>query len=267
LRGPQDDSVMSFYDRYYPEFNESGCVHVPAFLSHDELSELKANIERFIRDVAPSLKDGSVIRTPSGALRAIENFTGDAYFREYARSSKWMELARCLLGKPVRAAEPDELSGSFGCQTYIDMPPGADALTPPHQDGRYHNIVPPDSLNIWVALDPADVSNGGLVYTRGSHRRGLRDHSVDGRQPAFSLAVADFGPHDRERDLRFSLQPGDAAVHHNLTIHRADRNSSDRSRRAFCMFMRAEDCQRDSAGHNWYMRVLDAHVEHFRLKA
>lgn len=251
---------------YQKDFSDNGCVHVKQFLTATEVEELRANLDRFIRDVAPTLKDGSVIHTPAGALRALENLPVDPFFYRYASSPRWMALASALLGGPVKPAVPDELSGEFGGQVYIDMPPNAGTRTPPHQDGRYHNLLPPESVNIWLALDKADADNGGMHYVRGSHRRGLRRHGTDGQQPGFSMVIPDFGPSDLGNEVVFSLEPGDAVAHHGLTIHRAPENRSARHRRAFCMFMRRADCKRDQAGYAWYIEILNAHMAHFNLK-
>ncbi|HZJ64923.1 MAG TPA: phytanoyl-CoA dioxygenase family protein [Kofleriaceae bacterium] len=265
IRDEHSDLVAG-YRGHHGEFRDNGCVFVKQLLTAAEVDELRAQLQRFIRDVAPTLDDGSVIRTPGGALRALENLPVDPFFHAYASSPRWMALASALLGGPVLPAVPDELSGSFGGQVYIDMPPGAGTSTPPHQDARYHNLIPPESVNIWLALDQTDASNGGMRYVRGSHRRGMRSHATDGQQPGFSMAISDFGPGDLDGEIAFSLEPGDAVAHHGLTIHRAPENRSARHRRAFCMFMRRADCRRDEAGHARYMAILDAHVAHFHLK-
>lgn len=260
------EDLVAKYSVFQKEFVENGCVHVKQFLPAAELDELRANLDRFIRDVAPTLQDGSVIRAPNRALRALENLPVDPFFFLQASSPRWMALANSLLGRPVAPAVPDQFNGSFGGLVYIDMPPGAGTSTPPHQDARYHNLLPPESVNVWLALDDADADNGGMRYVRGSHRLGLRPHGTHGQQPAFSMAISDFGPSDLKKEIAFSLKPGDAAVHHGLTIHSAPVNHSSRHRRAFCMFMRRVDCQRDEEGHAWYMGILDAHFAHFNLK-
>lgn len=262
----RDGSSVAGYRDLKETFEADGCVLIRQFLPEAELDELRANLDRFIHEVAPFLRDGSVVRTPSGALRALENLSVDSFFLDYAASRRWMALASSLLGKPVAPAVPDEFNGSFGGQVYIDLPPGDDAITPPHQDGRYHNLLPPETVNIWLALDDVGADNGGMRYVRGSHLLGLRPHGTCGQQPGFSMTISDFGPSDREKEVAFSLRPGDAVAHHGLTIHRAPRNRSLRHRRAFCMFLRRADCERDEEGHARYMSILDAHFAHFNLK-
>ena len=61
----------------------------------------------------------------------------------------------------------------------------------------YVREVVPRLPKVWIALDPVDEENGCVRYVPGSH-----------------------------------LQPGDVLVHHAMTIHRADGNTSDRHRRA-----------------------------------
>ena len=66
----------------------------------------------------------------------------------------------------------------------------------------------------------------------GSHQDGLRPHNATGTL-GFSQGLADFGPHDTEREVAFPARPGDLLVHHALTVHRADGNRSQtRTRQA-----------------------------------
>lgn len=260
------EGLVERYSVFRQEFQEQGCVKIEQFLPAAEMEELRANLDRFIRDVRPTLHDGSVIHSPNGALRALENLSVDPFFYSQGSSPRWMALATALLGGPVAPSVPDEFNGSFGGQVYIDMPPGAGTLTPPHQDGRYHNLLPPETVNIWLALDEVGPENGGMRYVRGSHRAGLRPHGIAAQQPGFSMSITDFGPDDLAKEVVFSLKPGDAVAHHGLTIHRAPANPTSRHRRAFCMFMRRVDCSRDEEGHAGYMEILNAHMEHFNLK-
>jgi phytanoyl-CoA hydroxylase len=259
------DTCVRRYEPLREEFQRNGCVLIPGFMSSAEVRSLRSNLDRFIAGVAPQMLDGSVIKI-DGRLRALENLLVDPYFHDIASAPKFLGLGDALLGMRVAAGVSDELNGPFGGQVYLDMPPGAKASTPPHQDGRYHNLTPPESLNVWVALDDTSVDNGGMRYVRGSHRRGLRPHGTDGQQPGFSMKISDFGDQDIAEEVSFVMRPGDAVAHHGHTIHRSLGNSTDRARPAFCMFMRWEGCARDEEGHAWYMRILDAHFAHYKLK-
>ena len=69
---------------------------------------------------------------------------------------------------------------------------------------------------------------------------GLRPYSKT-TMLGFSLGMSDYGPSDEADEVAVCVKPGDAIVHHSLTIHRADANESDRERRAIvCSYVASE---------------------------
>ena len=63
---------------------------------------------------------------------------------------------------------------------YFNKVPKVSKPTPPHQDGFYFRIKPQRAVTGWLALDPADESNGCLRYVRGSADGPLRPHGFSG---------------------------------------------------------------------------------------
>jgi len=149
---------------------------------------------------------------------------------------------------------------------WFNKPPGTEHPTPPHQDNYYFNLRPPNILTAWLALDPVDEENGCLRYVVGSHQRGLRPHnptSVLG----LSQGISDYGPDDKSREAMIQLQPGDLAVHHGETIHRADPNcSAIRSRRALVMVFHGEICRLDEEAHKRHTAVVRRQHESMDLE-
>ena len=238
-------------------FLRDGVVPVRHFLTEAEVGRLTSALERFMRETAPGLTDGSVVTSQTGAIRALDNLAVDPFFEALGRSPKWMSLAAALLGHPVCPAVRDEYS-NWGWQAFFSVPPGAAESTPPHQDNYYYRWEPSDTLSLWVALDAVDGSNGCVRYVRGSHLKGLRRHSLSEHQ-AFSQTVADYGPDDRMAETSFDLEPGDLVAHHGQTIHRSFPNVSGRRRWAFAMFFRSTRCKRDEEAYAGYLRDLAEH--------
>ncbi|WP_327370928.1 phytanoyl-CoA dioxygenase family protein [Streptomyces sp. NBC_01217] len=238
-------------------FQRDGVVPVRGFLTEAEVGDLTGALERFIRETAPGLKDGSVVTSGTGGIRALDNLTVDPYFEALGHSSKWMSLAAELLGHPVCPAARDEYS-EWGWQAFFAVPPGAAESTPPHQDNYYYRWAPADTLSLWVALDAVDEANGCVRYVRGSHLKSLRHHTLSEHQ-AFSQTVADYGPDDRNAEVSFELKPGDLVAHHGGTIHRSLPNVSGRRRWAFAMFFRSTLCKRDEESYAEYLKDLEEH--------
>jgi phytanoyl-CoA hydroxylase len=249
------------YARYKAAFDRDGVVCIRRFLPPDELGELTRHLEAYIRDVAPGMADGSVIRAGPerpDVVRVLDNLPVDPFFDGLGRNPRWLGLAEVLLGSPVTHSSVDEWS-PFGWQAYFDHPPGQPSYAPPHQDNFYYRFVPNRLLAIWVAIDASGEENGGMRYVPGSHLRGLRPHRMGRSVAGFSQEISDFAPGDEEAEVLFELQPGDAVVHHGDTIHRSQPNRSNRHRRGFSMTVRAAACRRDE---RWFARYLEKLAEH-----
>lgn len=247
------------YNQYKPGYDRDGFLIVRQFLPPNEFSELKANLDRYIREIVPRLPDSDAFyldKSRPETLKQMQHMGQDAYFAEYRKHPRWIALARALVGEAVETQEPE----------WFNKPPGSESPTPPHQDNYYFNLKPPNVLTIWLALDKVDEENGCLRYVAGSHRKGIRPH---GRSNilGFSQGITDYSPDDSAREVRIELEPGDVAVHHGETIHRADPNRSrTRSRRAFAMVIKGVSCRLDEQGHARYLANLKAQHETMGLK-
>jgi len=220
------------------KYDQDGFVVVRQLLGDKDFKDLKDNVDRYIRDIVPTLPDGDAFyqdRSKPETLKQMQRMGNDPYFLEYSKHSRWNALAEALIGEPVTADQGE----------WFNKPPGTNHVTPPHQDNYYFCLKPVNVLTIWLALDPVDAENGCLRYVSGSHERGIRKHAKSSIL-GFSQGIADYTADDFTREIAVPLQPGDVVAHHGNTIHRADANlSPTRSRRSFAMVFRGASCQRD----------------------
>ena len=238
------------------QFDEHGFVVVREFLDADNLAQLSGELDRYIRDVVPSLPKEKAFfqdRSQPETLKQMQNMEVDAFFDEYRHHPLWTAVAEALLGEPV---EVDALE-------WFNKPPGTDHVTPPHQDNYYFCFKPPQVVTLWLALDPVDEKNGCLRYVAGSHHHPLRDHAQTDVL-GFSQSVTDYGEEDRQKEVTMILQPGDLAAHHGNLLHRADANRSDhRQRRSFALVFHAASCEKDAEALDRYMSQLSE--QHHRV--
>jgi phytanoyl-CoA hydroxylase len=227
-------------------FDEQGFVVVRNFLDDVEFARLGANLDRYIREVVPTLSDTEAFyqdRARPQTLKQLQRMGRDPFFGDYVRHPKWTALAQALVGEPVQADQPE----------WFNKPPGTNHVTPPHQDNFYFCLAPPRVVTIWLALDAVDFENGCLRYVAGSHERGYRPHSKS-KILGFSQGIVDYGADDFLREVAVRLEPGDVVAHHGMTIHRADANcSSGRQRRSFAVVFKGVSCQRDEAAYARYL--------------
>ena len=138
--------------------------------SREKLNVLKQNLDRYIREVVPTVPDSDAFyedRSRPETLKQLQRMDRDAFFAEYRQNREWEALAETLLGEPAAADQPE----------WFNKPPGTNHVTPPHQDNFYFCLTPPSVLTIWLALDRVDAENGCLRYVAGSHLRGFRPHA------------------------------------------------------------------------------------------
>jgi phytanoyl-CoA hydroxylase len=226
--------------------DRDGFVVVRGFLGHAKLDVLQQNVDRYIREVVPTLPDTDAFyedRSQPQTLKQLQRMDRDAFFAEYRQNDDWVALAETLLGEPAASDQPE----------WFNKPPGTNHVTPPHQDNFYFCLAPPSVLTIWLALDRVDVENGCLRYVAGSHLRGFRPHCRS-KILGFSQGITDYSAEDFSRERAVLLEPGDAVAHYGMTIHRADANlSTTHHRRSFAMVFKGASCRRDDEAYQRYL--------------
>lgn len=240
---------MTELDGHAREFHHDGFTVVRQFLEQNELAQLVGELDRYVRDVVPTLAEGDAFYQDSSrpeTLKQLQRMSGDPFFAEYQHHERWRALADALVGEPCEPQQPE----------WFNKPSGVDHATPPHQDNYYFCLRPCHVATLWLALDPIDETNGCLRYVAGSHREPIRPHGATSVL-GFSQGISDYGQADSEREVPVCLQPGDLVAHHGATIHRAEANRSSRQRRAFAIVFHGCSVQRDEQAYSRYLAALD----------
>lgn len=239
-----DQKLKTDYDR-------DGFVVVPQFLPDAEFSELRRELDRYIRTVVPTLPDSDafyVEKSRPETLKQLQHMDVDPYFKQYSNHPRWNELAESLLGEEVIARGTE----------WFNKPAGTNSPTPPHQDNHYFNFEPPHVLTMWLALEDVDEENGCLRYVSGSHLKGRRPHALS-HVLGFSQGITDFGPEDEANEVCMTLRANDLLIHHGWTIHRAEPNrSATRHRPSFAIVFQGVSCQVDLEGKRRYEAQMQA---------
>ncbi|HWR13447.1 MAG TPA: phytanoyl-CoA dioxygenase family protein [Terriglobales bacterium] len=235
-------------------FDLDGYVVVRNFLNGEKLGKLRNELDRYITTIVPALPRTDVFyenRMTESTLKQMAKIKEhDSWFSELISCEPWIGLAKTLLDDEV---VPRELE-------WFNKPPRIGKPTPPHQDGFYFMLEPNEAVTMWLALDPADESNGCVRYIPGSHKLNIRPHQKT-QVLGFSQGISDYGPADFEKEVPMIVEPGDLLVHHALTIHRADGNESERDRRSLGMIYFAKRARQDSSTLSAYQENLYAELE------
>lgn len=246
-------------------FQRDGWLHLPGLLTRAEVDDLLVPYMALMRREIP-VRGRDYCDMSGDYTRPIEQFAvlnvmlprvyhpalqGNAYERRAA------DVARQLCGDGL-ALDYDQ---------FVAKPPHKpDAVFHWHQDLAYWpETADTRTASFWLALDVVDLDNGGVQFVQGSHREpALRPHlPLHGDRDKSHVMAARVDP--RKDVLQNNrLQPGDATVHHECTIHGSQGNDSDRWRRGYVVAFRskatvaAERAMGFTHSHNDDQRVLAA---------
>jgi phytanoyl-CoA hydroxylase len=235
------------YDVLKPIFDRDGFIHIHGFFTPEEVEELEANLQRFIRDVVPTLPKSRAMMEDYNnpeTLKQIDCLGEDPYFAQLIQCPKITQLAEVLLQD---ALKPQQVE-AFIKPPYIGKP------TPPHQDGYYFCLTPNEAVTVWVSLDDID-ENGALHYVKGSHRKGILPHGAS-HVLGFSQGIFDRFWEGTGEAVACPVKRGDCLVHHSLTIHFAPGNTTPRPRRAIGLVYFAQRARVDEEARRRYQESL-----------
>jgi len=207
------------------QYRGNGFVIAKQFIDSDQVSDIRARLDRYIQQVVPSLPPMDVFYEDKDARNQIRMLPRmhehDSKFDNLLTAGPLREIAEHLFG--IEAVPRDT--------AYFNKLPHIGEATPPHQDGYYFHLDPCEALTLWLSLDDVDEDNACVRYVPGSHRRGMRPH---GRTEVlgFSQGITDYNDGDQSQEVPACVKPGDLIAHDAMTIHRTDANRSNRPRRA-----------------------------------
>lgn len=241
-----DLSALAALERQY---SADGFLHLPQLLSADERAEIEAELDRYTREVTPKLKPTDIVWEPTLMP------DGSRRVRNLWRLEEYSDFFAALGKKPELHALASTLVHGDAVITGVEVfakPARVGSKVPFHQDNAYFNLTPPDCFTCWIALDASTEENGCVYYCRGSHRQVVLPHKASGVAGNSMMASEVPGGLDEVAGL---LAPGDAMLHHCLTVHRSEPNLSDRSRRGLLIVFKGAHCERDPDGWKQYSAI------------
>ena len=149
--------TATFSDAESAAYARDGVIRLREFFDTELVSEIRGEIERYIREVLPLQEtpdctfeaDDSTIRN----LWRLEKHSD--YFRRFAGRQEVRQIVRKLVqGDPVLVA----------VETF-NKPAHIGSSVPYHQDNAYFCQSPPDVLTIWIAIDPVTVADSAKIVS------------------------------------------------------------------------------------------------------
>ena len=97
-----------------------------------------------------------------------------------------------------------------------------------HQDSTYWGLDRPDVVTAWVALTPANQSNGAMAYIPGSHSIDQLPHRDTFEQNNLLTRGQEVMVNvDEAKQVVVGLEPGEMSLHHVRLVHGSPPNPSD----------------------------------------
>lgn len=236
--------------RIKQSFEKDGYVFLPGFLAQKDVDVINKKLDNFIKVQVPAMPFNHVFyednNDPTTLKQLQDLHQHNSFFAGILKGSDFEKIAELLLGEKVIGKNLE----------YFNKPPKIGKPTPPHQDGYYFMLNPPQALTMWMALENADEETGCVRYIKGSHLKGMRPHGKT-QTLGFSQGIIDYQEKDFASEIPFPAKPGDLLIHHALTIHRADGNRSEtRSRKALGFIYFGKSAKEDTKTKKEYQKLL-----------
>lgn len=226
-------------------FNKNGFLVIKNFIDISIINEIKDKLDSFSYYHNIISKDVVWEDKESNEYKYIQNI--NYYIAETNKliSTKLINTVSELL---------DEEAYFFNMEIHNKVP-FKGTLTPAHQDNFYFQLKPPSALTAYIPIELHDSEiNGGLKFLVGSNKNGVVDHSAS-KVKAFSslINLDDFSEYET---YGTKLEAGDIVFHHANTIHFADSNNSELSRRSFSVRFNGVSAKKDNVLSEKYSKNL-----------
>ncbi len=99
-----------------------------------------------------------------------------------------------------------------------------------HQDCSYWPLTPTKAVTVWLAIDDADLENGGMEVVLGSHTHGLIEFKTSEDRSGNVLDQSVSDPERYGSIHHTPLRAGQISIHSDLLLHGSAPNDSDRRR-------------------------------------
>lgn len=224
-------------------FWRQGFVCLRGIIAQDWIERMRGAVDQWLQ--SPECLDYTAFGTEVARTAGAEVMlaSGERRGRFYSGQDHWRSLAdfrEFALRSPLVRITADLLK-TARLNMYEDSvlvkEPGALDKTAFHQDISYFHVEGHQICTTWVPLDPVRADTGSLQFIPGSHlwKKQYRPNFfiTDLLMPGTEgEAVPDFHKDNRSDEVvSFDMEPGDMTVHHARTIHGADGNTSQHTRR------------------------------------
>lgn len=245
------------------DFETNGFVHLRGLLSEEEVAELEAVYDNFIRrQINVPGKDYCDMAGDYG--RSPDDFSIVNVMLPRKYHPKW----RDNVFERRAASVAQQLCGDGMVLDYdqllAKMPNKDDAVFAYHQDLAYWPLTEDTrTATAWLAIDDSTLENGCMRFVPATSREEkLRPHAPQFGDRGMSHALAT-ELHADDQVVPVPIERGDVTVHNERVMHGSGGNTTDGYRRAYVIAFRSAETVRTERAlgfthsHNDKHTVLD----------
>ena len=193
--------------RHIEHYNAHGFVQPFEVFSADEMADIRAYIDRLMKDLGP---DGAYgINCYQARLSGLFDI---------ATEPRIVDLVEDLLGPNVIC----------WASAILSKAPGDPKRVPWHQDASFWSLNPARTVTVWLAIDDADDANSAMRFIPGTHDKGALPTSERGDGSVFHKGTAD--AETLGQPFTNVLKAGQISLHADMLVHGSLANTSDRRR-------------------------------------
>lgn len=192
-------------------WNRDGYLGPLDLYDAEEIAEIRDYFDRLLEKTLAAGADSYSISSAHLKHRRVWEMLTDPRLVAYVRD---------LLG-------PDVIG--WGAHFFCKMP-GDGKRVDWHQDCSYWPLTPTKAVTVWLAIDDADLDNGGMEVVAGSHTYGLIDFHASDEASGNVLNQTVRDPEQYGQIRHTPLRAGQFSVHSDLLLHGSAPNTSDRRR-------------------------------------
>ena len=241
---------MRLSDEQLQQFHQNGFIVLRNFLPQERcdaiLDVAKAHLEHKIEPIETEIgydersKEYRTDVTDYTSRSNEKNMIVRRLRQVYSRDILFQEWMEDVEIRPVlqQILEDKVVITTAHHNSIMTKMPHYSRATAWHQDRRYWRYSDDNLVSVWLALDDEYSDNGVLEFLPGSHLIQFKPEQFDEKEyfredtSENSALIA--------KKVSTTLKKGDVIIFHSLLLHRANKNSTDKTKISFVYTVKGE---------------------------